>query len=88
MTYPQRRVKNAAYAWRQMLFLSSMASEPEQERFTRWVVQHANWTPGPIVDGLVHVLEGGTLEPRQRFLGWTVGPHPALAAGIAGPDRF
>lgn len=76
---PLRTVKNAAYAWRQMLFFASMADDAAA--FAAWVTEPG---PHPVlsspVDGLLHVLRGGTLDPGARFLGWSSGRHPVLAA--------
>jgi hypothetical protein len=83
-----RTVKEAAYAWRQMLFFLSLVPLDEQERFVGWARQEAAARQGASADrlgalvaGLEHVVTGGDLDDvaGRRFLGWSVGPHWLLA---------
>jgi hypothetical protein len=83
-----RTVKDAAYAWRQMLFFLSLVPLDEQEDFVRWARREAAGRPRPsterlaaLLAGLDQVVTGGTLDDAagRRFLGWSVGPHWLLA---------
>jgi hypothetical protein len=81
------QVKNAAYSWRQALFLLSFC-----EPAVRW--SHAQRLAGltrgsallPAVQGLLHVLGGGRFTAGgtaaggegRRFLGWAEGTNPFL----------
>ncbi|MGI8311377.1 hypothetical protein [Saccharopolyspora hattusasensis] len=82
------QVKNAAYAWRQGIFLLSFCDPAAQlarvQRLSDEVQAmglHARF--GPAVDGLAHVLDGGRFAEGgtvphghgRRFLGWTAGQH-------------
>ncbi|WP_040806606.1 hypothetical protein [Nocardia concava] len=83
------QVKNAAYAWRQAVFLLSYCDLAVQRDQIDWLIaqhwtmaQHARGL-GPAIDGLAHVVAGGRFAPGgmvpnasgRRFLGWTVGRH-------------
>ena len=82
-------VKNAAYAWRQAIFLLSFAGRDVQDSMIGWLRAQPG-TPGlppafgEVVAGLEHAVGGGTFgpdgkvpggAPGRRFLGWSVGPH-------------
>jgi hypothetical protein len=82
------QVKNAAYAWRQAIFLLSFCEAPEQaSQLHRLQAEVLNAGIGaqfsPAVDGLAHVIRGGRFSARgtvpgssgRRFLGWALGPH-------------
>lgn len=88
-----QRVKNSAYAWRQMIFFLSMLDPAELEPFRGWARRQlgtrgkvpevrALW---PAFHGLEGVLDGqrfdaeGRLGEGRRFLGWTVGQHWLMA---------
>lgn len=96
--WPLRTVKDAAYAWRQMIFFLSPLPEAEQQTF----VVHARQTLAasrpdvqarirPALDGLAEVVEGASFDPGgragdgRRLLGWTTRPHWML--GDQGRDR-
>jgi hypothetical protein len=82
------QVKNAAYAWRQAIFLLSFA-EPSVQ--TSQVHRLGELAAGagigarfaPAVDGLAHIIDGGRFTAlgtvpgghSRRFLGWAVGGH-------------
>ncbi|WP_067696895.1 hypothetical protein [Nocardia jejuensis] len=73
--------KNAAYAWRQALFLLSYCDAPTQrEEIRRIHTRTANPILFPYTRGLEHIADGGRFTssgtvphgPGRRFLGWTV----------------
>ncbi|MEV5975150.1 hypothetical protein [Streptomyces sp. NPDC051921] len=83
-------VKDAAYAWRQMLFHLSLCPPDRQAAVVEWVAAEAARQPwhaaarlGPAVAGLRLVASGGAFGPdgtarggpARRFLGWSVGGH-------------
>lgn len=88
-----REVKKAAYAWRQTVFFVSQL-EPEAARRVVEAMHHVHSRPTStehsgrsvppatnavlawLVSELDDALDGRA--PAQPFLGWTVGPHPAL----------
>jgi hypothetical protein len=83
-----RGVKNAAYAWRQMIFFLSLAPAAAVEDFLVWAGEHlAKQSPAfqerfrPALDGLARAARGASLDTPEevssarRFLGWTVGKH-------------
>jgi hypothetical protein len=82
-------LKNAAYAWRQAIFLLSFAEPRAQAEVVGRLRDQAR-APGlppafgTAVGGLEHALGGGTFTangtapggaPGRRFLGWSIGPH-------------
>ena len=79
-------IKNAAYAWRQMVFFLSQLTQAEAQRFlTVWAPEHLARQPrafqrrfGPALEGLVVASRGG-VAPREPmaspFLGWSAGGH-------------
>lgn len=83
-----RNVKNAAYAWRQMVFFLSLLPNPEQEAFGRWAQQHLDAQPRRIADPFAPALTRllAAIEarcsplPGRVFLGWAVGSHWLLQA--------
>jgi hypothetical protein len=85
---PLSTVKDAAYAWRQTLCFLSLADEADRAGFPAWASTAVGPTPAhvqarlrPVLDGLAHVLAGGTFDDAgvggngRRLLGWTVGRH-------------
>lgn len=88
-----REVKKAAYAWRQTVFFVSQL-EPEAARRVVDAMHHVhsratstehsgrrvppatNAVLAWLVSEVDDALDGRA--PAQPFLGWTVGPHPAL----------
>lgn len=81
-------LKNTAYAWRQAIYLLSLADEPTQQV----VLGHMrhSWASGPdewrsrfdpVLIGLEQISAGTRFDPAgqtnggRRFLGWSVGPH-------------
>ena len=81
-------VKNAAYAWRQMVFFVSMMSDEKQREFLAWAekqlsAQRAEFRDRfrPAPEGLRNVVAGSTPEPKGvgPFLGWTTGKHWLLS---------
>ncbi|MEU9048966.1 hypothetical protein AB0D37_00945 [Streptomyces sp. NPDC048384] len=87
---PLPTIKDAAYAWRQMLFALSLCPPDEQRRFLSTLDEEAARHPAhvrsrlaPALAGLVRTAEGGTFDAdgtadggrARRFLGWSTGPH-------------
>ena len=79
-------VKNAAYAWRQMVFFLALLPADETREFLAWPDEHlAKQRPefrsrfGPALEGLRLAVAGGTPVAAgsgpKRFLGWTTGKH-------------
>jgi hypothetical protein len=90
-----QRLKNSAYAWRQMMFFLALAPPHELSSFIHWAEEHLASHPEefrerlePALLGLRHIESGarfnsdGSAEDgrAQRFLGWTVGQHWFLAS--------
>ncbi|MCP3140354.1 hypothetical protein [Pyxidicoccus xibeiensis] len=84
-----RNVKNAAYAWRQMVFFLSLLPEEAQRTFVGWAEDALSKRRarlpqrlGGALAGLRHAVEGGrwTDAPAgaRCFLGWTVERHWVL----------
>ena len=96
---PLATIKDAAYAWRQMMFYLSLVDRSEHQAFVAHAVdalgaapQHVEARLRPAVDGLRHVMAGGTLdqpvgENGRRFQGWVVGRHWMLTDQHAGNGR-
>ncbi|MDX3075517.1 hypothetical protein [Streptomyces sp. MI02-7b] len=81
---PLPTIKDAAYAWRQMLFYLSLCGPDVQAEFIAHLDGEAARHPGhvaarlaPALTGLRHVAAGGTAEDGtgRRFLGWTTTRH-------------
>jgi hypothetical protein len=84
------QVKNAAYAWRQAIYLLSFCDQATQlatvQRLADEIQAHgiAAWF-APAVQGLTHVANGerfnaaGTMRDGRRFLGWGGKQHRWLA---------
>jgi hypothetical protein len=88
---PLATVKDAAYAWRQAIFLLSIAGRSEAEAFLndQSLATHAPHVMGDLVDGLRRVAVGQPVEDRHApFLGWTVGRHWILDALGHGSDSL
>lgn len=78
-------VKQAAYAWRQMIFYLSLLPQVEAGLFIRWAADHLEAQPGPFqkrfapaLNGLVQAHDGTPLVEEanaRRFLGWTTSKH-------------
>lgn len=96
-----RVVKQAAYAWRQMLFFLSRASAAEQTAFLAWAQaelakrsERIRVGFSPAVLGLGATLAGQAphaTDPSSpmgiRFLGWTTGRHWLLVGmGLSKPE--
>jgi hypothetical protein len=89
-------VKNVSYAWRQAIYLLSFCDDGSQKAAVRRLIEAtANGTAGrlrPVVDGLAHVLAGGSFNTDgiadggtgRRLLGWSVGEHWLLGT-VAAP---
>jgi len=85
-------VKNTAYAWRQMIFFLSLASEDERREFLVWAEDHLTQQSDqfqrrfrPAMIGLKLGLDGASIEAHasagaRRFLGWSKDPHWLLAS--------
>lgn len=86
-------VKNTAYAWRQMIFFLSLASDDDRRGFLAWAGEHLNKQSEefrqrfrPAMIGLELALTGGSIEAgsasgARRFLGWSKEPHWLLDRG-------
>jgi hypothetical protein len=82
------QVKNAAYAWRQAIFLLSFCEASAQMSLLHRLEGEIHNTGSgpqfsPAIDGLAHVISGGRFSAAgtvpgssgRRFLGWALGPH-------------
>ncbi|MFD7843346.1 hypothetical protein ACFV4K_10485 [Nocardia sp. NPDC059764] len=78
------QLKNAAYAWRQAIFLLSYCDQATQRaQLHRLSEQTTTPQLAPAVAGLAHILDGGRFTPAglvpdgggRRFLGWAAGRH-------------
>ncbi|QQQ73425.1 hypothetical protein IOD16_19150 [Saccharothrix sp. 6-C] len=81
------QVKNAAYAWRQALFLLSFCEPAVRSAHAERLADETRGTVlEPAVEGLLHVLRGGRFTATGtvrggagvRFLGWSEGANPFL----------
>ncbi|MFJ4983348.1 hypothetical protein ACIP9H_06120 [Streptomyces sp. NPDC088732] len=81
---PLPTIKDAAYAWRQMLFHLSLCPPAVQERVIADLDEEAARQPGhvaarlaPALTGLRQVAAGGSADSGtgRRFLGWTTTGH-------------
>lgn len=80
-------VKNAAYAWRQMIFFLSLLPEDSARAFLTWAAEHLGKQRedvqarfGPALRGFARALDGlspeSPADDARRFLGWTTtGTH-------------
>ena len=82
-------MKNAAYAWRQMIFYLSLLSVDELTQFCIWFSKHFGTRTSafrarfaPVVQGFEGVVAGKAFDEAgglpsggRRFLGWSVGRH-------------
>ncbi len=84
-------VKNAAYAWRQMVFFLSLAPEGSADAFLVWATNHLQHQRPAFQERFRPALEGLALSVRKqysvetvdnigpdnakRFLGWATGTH-------------
>ncbi|MFF2779815.1 hypothetical protein ACFVU3_33550 [Streptomyces sp. NPDC058052] len=87
--YPLRDLKDAAYAWRQMVFHLSLCGEDERAGVLAWLPgEAARRAPvasrlAPALLGLRHVADGGAFDAEgaaragraRRLTGWTDGGH-------------
>jgi hypothetical protein len=92
-----QRVKNTAYAWRQMVFFLSFIDRPGQEAFLAWAREHFQAQDEkftrqfePAMAGLEWACAGkvfdasGRAGPKgraRRFLGWSAGRHWLFEGG-------
>lgn len=79
-----RGVKNAAYAWRQMVFFLALCAPGEVEAFLARAREHLAGAPDdvrarftPALDGLAEAARGE--RPAVVLLGWATGTHWLLA---------
>lgn len=77
--WPLATVKNAAFAWRQLVFHLSLCSSQEREAVLTGILREHPARLAPAVEGLRLAAAGHRFDPdgtaARRFLGWTVGPH-------------
>lgn len=92
-------VKNAAYAWRQLVFFLALSSGDQVEQFQLWAMDHLGKQTTefqlrfkPALEGLSLAVQGSALPPVQdqyagarRFLGWTTEKHWLLSGGQGQP---
>ncbi|ARU53461.1 hypothetical protein CBR64_20530 [Cellulosimicrobium cellulans] len=83
---PFGAVKDAAYAWRQMLFFLSLAPTSELDPFIRKAeAQHAHVRGlSDLLCGLRHAAEGS--RPTRPFLGWSANGGRHLSQGLGLED--
>lgn len=75
-------IKNAAFAWRAMIFFATMA-DADRTFVSRLEGSAKKEMLRPALAGLAHAVGGGTFAPDgtavdgggRRFLGWSVGKH-------------
>ncbi|MFJ1706301.1 hypothetical protein [Kitasatospora sp. NPDC088346] len=83
LPHPLAAVKNAAFAWRQMVFHLSLCAPRTREAVLDRLAGDHPARLAPAVAGLVLTAAGGRFEDdgtadggaSRRLLGWTVGPH-------------
>jgi len=87
------QLKNAAYAWRQMIFYLSLMSPERVAETVEYAHDHFIRQPAPFRErflpayrGLMVAIEGGWLDDAaeqdtgaRKFLGWSQDPHWLLA---------
>lgn len=96
---PMSTIKDAAYAWRQMLFHLSLCEAAEREEVLAWIEAEAARRSGhvrtllaPALAGLRLVAGGGSFGAdgtaeagrARRLLGWSTGRHWMLGSGLPG----
>lgn len=91
---PLATVKDAAYAWRQMLFFLSMSSAADAEAFvSRAVSQDFGPVVADLLGGLRHVTAGGRFDADgrcpagRRLTGWTTDGPWVLAERASSQRR-
>ncbi|WP_340377573.1 hypothetical protein U5640_22530 [Streptomyces sp. SS7] len=82
--FPLATIKDAAYAWRQMVFQLSLCTARERAATLAWLSEETARHPWPVgarlapaLTGLRQVTEGGHADDGtgRLFLGWTTGGH-------------
>jgi hypothetical protein len=81
---PLGTIKNAAYAWRQVIFFVTLSGSPfvayAEERLAAQPA-HVRDRLAPVIAGLAHISDGGEFDRNgeggsgRRFLGWTTERH-------------
>ncbi|WP_435796909.1 hypothetical protein [Streptomyces flaveolus] len=93
---PLGRIKDVAYAWRQMLLHLSLCTPGGRSRVLAWLPEEAARHPwhvaarlAPALTGLRQVAEGGSAHEGEgrMLLGWSTGDHwlrpdPVLPAQV------
>ncbi len=79
------RVKNTAYAWRQMIFFLALLSGTEQTNFLEWAASYFEKQSEafqsrfrPAFEGLILAAKGLSIDNAagaRRFLGWSKSRH-------------
>lgn len=81
------KLKNSAYAWRQMICFLSLASHQEMLEFSRWAMSHLaeqssdfQFRFKPAVEGLRDAIQASVSSrtlpaSHQPFVGWSAGKH-------------
>ncbi len=78
---PLRSTKDAAYAWRQLMFFLSLCTPEERSEFLAWAWSAKKPSAvsrrlDPVLADLHQILQG---QPAARpFLGWTTTRHMML----------
>ncbi|MFF0431449.1 hypothetical protein ACFYU9_04350 [Streptomyces sp. NPDC004327] len=88
--HPLATIKDAAYAWRQMLFHLSLCDEKDRAEVLAWLPEESARHRAPVatllapaLEGLRLVCDGGSLGPdgtaaggrARRLTGWSVSGH-------------
>ncbi|WP_280725309.1 hypothetical protein [Kitasatospora sp. MAA4] len=87
LPYPMATIKNAAFAWRQMIFHLSLCTPQARTAVLDKLMADHPTRLAPAMAGLALVASGGEFEhdgtagdgTSRRLLGWTVGPHWLLS---------
>ena len=91
------KVKNAAYAWRQMVCFLSLAEEDDLAEFATWATEYLDSKDPQFAERFcialnhldnaisANLAEQALPASHQPFLGWSLGEHWLLETGT--PDR-
>ncbi len=77
-----KTLKNAAYAWRQMIFYLSLLDSDAVDEHLAWADEHLRQQSEPFQVAFrpalanLHRAARGESAEAHRFLGWATGKHP------------